>query len=142
MAYTSLEPQMEYFILDGVGYIAYIRYKHWLWAWKERKIVLADPICALDNYSEIISPFIKKYLQCDLCAKLKRVLASVLDKLGYQVNLFGVENKISLTDFSLEGKQRAKLRQWQNKCVREGVTVKESCIDDCNNLEEINSLVR
>ncbi len=60
MAYSSLEPQMEYFMVDGVGYIAYIPYEHWLWAWKERKIVLADPVCALDKYSEMISAFIRK----------------------------------------------------------------------------------
>jgi phosphatidylglycerol lysyltransferase len=139
MAYSSLEPQMEYFMVDGVGYIAYIPYEHWLWAWKERKIVLADPVCALDKYSEIISAFIKKYPNVIFVQSSKNT-ASVLNELGYQVNLFGVENKILLADFSLEGKQRAKLRQWKNKCVREGVTVEESCIDDCNNIEEIKSL--
>jgi len=63
-----------------------------------------------------------------------------LDKLGYQVNLFGIENEIPLADFSLQGKVRAKLRQWRNKCLREGVSIKEACISRCENLEEVKAL--
>jgi len=139
MAYTSLEPQMEYFILEGVGYIAYISFKHWFFAWKERKIVLADPICDVENIQIIIAAFIKKYPNV-IFVQSSKSTATVLDKLGYQVNLFGIENEIPLADFTLQGKARAKLRQWRNKCVREGVMVKEACISDCNNLEEVKAL--
>ncbi len=139
MAYTSLEPQMEYFILEGVGYIAYISFKHWFWAWKERKVVLADPVCSPQNYQNIISAFIKKYPDV-IFVQTSKSTAAVLDKLGYQVNLFGIENKIPLADFTLQGKPRAKLRQWHNKCVREGVIVKEACISTCDNLEEVKRL--
>lgn len=139
MAYTSLEPQMEYFIVDGVGYIAYIRFKHWLWARKERYIVLADPVCSLDNYQQVISAFIKENPDVIFVQSSKET-ASVLDALGYQINLFGVENEISLVDFNLKGKQRAKLRQWKNKCEREGVTVEETPIDVCKNIDKIKAL--
>ncbi len=139
MAYTSLEPQMEYFIIEDVGYIAYISFKHWLFAWKERKVVLADPICDPQNYQSIISAFIKKYPNV-IFVQSSKSTASVLDKLGYQVNLFGIENEIPLADFTLQGKARAKLRQWHNKCVREGVVVKEFCISNCDNLEEVKAL--
>ncbi len=139
MAYTSLEPKMECFTVDGVGYIAYIRFKHWLWARKERHIVLADPICALENYQQIISAFIHKYPDV-IFVQTSKETASVLDKLGYQVNLFGVENEIPLADFTLEGKHRAKLRQWKNKCEREGVIVKERPINACENIDEIKAL--
>ena len=139
MAYTSLEPQMEYFILEDVGYIAYISFKHWFFAWKERKVVLADPVCDPQNYQTIISAFIKKYPGV-IFVQTSKSTASVLDKLGYQVNLFGIENEIPLADFTLQGKPRAKLRQWRNKCVREGVTVKEVCISACDNLDEVKAL--
>ncbi len=139
MAYTSLEPQMEYFIIEDVGYIAYIRYRHWFWARKERKVVLADPICAVEDYSVIINAFIKKYPDV-IFVQSSKDTASVLDKLGYQVNLFGVENEIPLLDFNLQGKHRAKLRQWKNKCEREGVTVKETCISDVENMPDIKAL--
>ncbi len=139
MAYTSLEPQMEYFIVEGVGYIAYISFKHWFFAWKERKVVLADPVCDPQNYQSIITAFIKKYPNV-IFVQASKPTASILDKLGYQVNLFGIENEIPLADFSLQGKPRAKLRQWRNKCVREGVTVKEGCISVCDNLDEVKAL--
>jgi phosphatidylglycerol lysyltransferase len=100
---------------------------------------LANPICALDDYSKIISAFIQKYPKTFFVQTSKET-ASVLDKLGYKANIFGVENNISLADFSLAGKQRAKLRQWKNKCEREGVLVEERSIEQCENIEEINVL--
>ena len=139
MAYTSLEPEMEYFEIQGLGYIAFIRFKHWLWAWKERKIVLADPVCDVENYQQIITAFIEKHPNV-IFVEASKALAEALDKMGYQVNQFGVETEILLPDFDLKGKLRAKLRQWRNKCEREGVIVKEQLIEDCSNQEEINAL--
>lgn len=139
MAYTSLEPQMETFILEGVGYIAFIRFKHFLWARKERQIVLADPICAVNNYKKLIRAFTEKYPNV-IFVQSSKDTASVLTELGFQANLFGVENEISLLDFSLKGKYRAKLRQWKNKCEREGVRVEEKPISACENIDEITAL--
>jgi len=139
MAYTSLEPDMEYFVLEGVGYIAYTTVKHWFWARKERKVVLADPVCDEKNYQKIISLFIKEY-PCVVFMEASRELAKILDGMGYEVNQFGVETDLPLENFDLKGKKRAKLRQWRNKCQREGVTVKEQAIEDCKNTEEIRRL--
>jgi len=139
MAYTSLEPDMEYFIEEGIGYIAYISFKHWFWAWKERKIVLADPICDKVNTARIITSFIKKYPDV-IFVEASKGLAQILDALGYQVNKFGIETEIPLTDFDLKGKHRAKLRQWRNKCQREGVQIREQNIEACDNIDEVRSL--
>ena len=139
MAYTSLEPDMEYFIEEGVGYIAYISFKHWFWAWKERKIILADPVCDKVNTAKIITSFIKKYPNV-IFVEASKDLAVVLDGLGYQVNKFGIETEISLTGFDLKGKHRAKLRQWKNKCQREGVQVSERNIEACDNIDEVRAL--
>ncbi len=139
MAYTSLEPDMEYHIEEGLGYIAYISYKHWFWAWKERKIVLADPICDKADAAKIITSFIKKYPNV-IFVEASKELAKILSDLGYQVNQFGIETEIPIADFSLKGKQRAKLRQWRNKCHREGVVVHEQNIEDCKNIEEVRTL--
>lgn len=139
MAYTSLEPTLEYYEMEGLGYIAFIRFKHWLWAWKERKIVLADPVCAVENYPKIITAFLKKNTNV-IFVEASKELAETLDKLGFQVNQFGIETDIPVTDFNLKGKARAKLRQWKNKCDREGVVIKEALIEDCQNLDEIKQL--
>ncbi len=139
MAYTSLEPEMEYFIVDGLGYIAYISFKHWLWARDERKIVLADPLCVPENYQKIIQLFLTKYPNVIFVQSSKR-MAEVLHRESFQINQFGIETEIPLKDFSLKGKHRAKLRQWQNKCKREGVVIKEQPIDTCKNIDEIKVL--
>ena len=139
MAYTSLEPEMEYFIVDGLGYIAYISFKHWFWARSERKIVLADPFCDVSNYQNLLQLFLEKYPNTVFVQSSKK-MAEVLCGLGLQVNQFGIETEIPIAGFSLKGKHRAKLRQWQNKCKREGVIISELPIDECQNLDEIKSL--
>ncbi len=139
MAYTSLEPTMKYFVMEGVGYIAYIDFKHWLWSRKERKIVLADPVCDPENFRIILDSFIHKFHDV-VFVQASRAFALVLDEAGYQTNIFGIETEIALPDFTLAGKQRAKLRQWQNKCKREGVVVIEKNIDEIEDQQAINQI--
>lgn len=141
MAYTSLEPEMEYFEIEGVGYLAYISFKHWFWAWKDRKIVLADPMCDPQNYRKMIVAFTQKFPNVTFVAT-SLSFSKVLESLGLQVNQFGIDTEITLSDFSLSGKKRAKLRQWKNKCEREGVSVLEQTIDNCSNSHEIKTLSR
>ncbi|MEE9446014.1 MAG: DUF2156 domain-containing protein [Cocleimonas sp.] len=149
MAYTSLEPEMEYFVVDGMGYIAYISFKHWFWAWSERKIVLADPLCDTQNYREIIKLFLKKYPDVIFVQSSKQMAEALhqgnynqdgISQKGLQINQFGIETEIPIQGFSLKGKHRAKLRQWQNKCKREGVLIKEQPINECKNIDEIKTL--
>ncbi len=140
MAYTSLEPSLEYFLIDGLGYIAFNRYKHWFWSLnKERIIVLADPICALENMHELLGQFLAKYPN-SIFVQSSRAFAEVLDKKGFQVNQFGIETDLPVANFELAGKARAKLRQWRNKCQREGVIIVEKTISQCTNQDEIKEL--
>ena len=139
MAYTTLEPDMEYFVVEGLGYIAYISFKHWFWARDERKIVLADPLCDEANYQKIIQLFLKKHPNT-IFVQSSKTMAEVLKKENLQINQFGIETEIPLANFSLKGKHRAKLRQWQNKCKREGVVIKEQAINECTNMAEIEAL--
>lgn len=139
MAYTSLEPEMKYFVMEGIGYIAYIDFKHWLWARQERKVVLADPICAHENFADILTAFTNKFTNV-IFVQASREFAKILDSAGFQTNVFGVETEISIKDFSLSGKKRAKLRQWQNKCKREGVNIIEQKIDDIDDLQVVKQI--
>jgi len=139
MAYTSLEPGLEFFLLDDVGYIAFKRFKDWFWAFNERIIVLADPICSNDNTELILDEFLQKYSNV-IFVQSSRRFAEVLDKKGFQVNQFGIETDLYTADFDLAGKARAKLRQWQNKCQREGVSVVEQSLSEFSNHNEIKTL--
>lgn len=139
MAYTGLEPHMQHFILDDIGYIAHSEYKHWLWARKGRQIVIADPVCSPDDYYEITSRFIEKYPHV-LFVQASQSFAVVLHDMGLQVNEFGYETDILVKDFSLKGKYRAKLRQWQNKCHREGLKVREESFSKYQHPQQIEEL--
>lgn len=139
MAYTTLEPTLDHFILEGVGYIAFIHFKHWLWSWKDRFMVLADPVCAKKDYPVIIHAFIKKHPHV-IFVEASYALASTLDQMGYQVNQFGIETELPVSEFNLKGKHRAKLRQWSNKCKREGVEIVEQAIEDVANLDAVKAL--
>lgn len=139
MAYTSFEPTLEHFLIDGLGYIAFKPFKHWFWAMKERVIVLADPICAPENTLELLNQFLEKYSN-PIFVQSSRPFAEVLDKKGFQVNQFGIETDLLAADFQLAGKARAKLRQWRNKCQREGVVVVEKPINEYLNQDEIKAL--
>lgn len=141
MAYTGLEPDMQHFILEGIGYIAYSEYRHWLWARGGRQIVIADPICSPENYTEIINQFIKKNPNV-LFVHSSLEFAKVLQKMGFEVNEFGYETNIVIDGFNLKGKHRAKLRQWQNKCTREGLEVTETTFSTYPKPEEIEQLSR
>lgn len=139
MAYTSLEPSLEYFLLDDIGYIAFKRFKDWFWSFKERVIVLADPICDNENIQILLDQFLNKYPNV-IFVQSSRGFAEVLDKKGFQVNQFGIETDLLSSNFDLKGKARAKLRQWRNKCQREGVSIIEKPIEECSNLDEVNAL--
>lgn len=139
MAYTGLEPHMQHFVLDDIGYIAHSEYKHWFWARKGRQIVVADPVCSPEHYRKMVTCFIKKYPRV-LFVQSSRKFAEVLHSMGFQVNEFGYETDIPIEGFSLKGKYRAKLRQWQNKCKREGLVVEEVSFNDYPKPDDISQL--
>ncbi|MEZ5536578.1 MAG: DUF2156 domain-containing protein [Thiolinea sp.] len=137
LTYSVLQPGMEYYIEEGVGFIAYYSFRHFLLAPRGRKIVLGDPVCAPDQTEGMLQRFIALHkrvvvLQC------RANTGKAMDALGYEVNMFGKECELPLP-FPLAGKERAKLRQWRNKCEREGVVVEERAMSACD-LTEVENL--
>ena len=124
MAYSSLQEGLEYEVVEDIGFIAYLTFKHFFWSRKGVKIVLADPLCDKRHYKKLVMHFIAKYTNV-IFVQSSDAFASVLNNLGYEVNQFGIETDLLIQDFDLKGKHRSKLRQWRNKCKREGVEVKE-----------------
>ena len=133
LAYSTLQ-DLDYFIDENRGYIAYSSFKHPLFSRNEKKMVLADPISARKDYQAIIESFLD--LNSDsVFLQISRGAAEVLDAYGLQVNQMGIETELNLEGFSAKGASRSKLRQWRNKCLREGVTVEEKSISDVNFFE-------
>jgi phosphatidylglycerol lysyltransferase len=137
LSYSVLQQGMEYYIEEGVGFIAYYSFRHFLLAPLGRKIVLADPVCAPDQVEGMLERFIALHKRVILLQCTTKT-AKAMDALGYEANMFGKECELPIP-FELAGKNRAKIRQWRNKCEREGVVVEERAISDCD-LAEVERL--
>jgi phosphatidylglycerol lysyltransferase len=140
MAYSGLQAGLEYFFIEDIGYISYLRYKHLLFAPnKGRIIVLANPICAKENYQLLLQQFLNAHPSA-MFIQISRQIAVILDQLGYQINQFGIETEIPVQHYDLKGKSKSSLRQWRNKCRREAVEIEEIDLSQYNELAEIKSL--
>ena len=139
LSYSLFQAGMQHYVEPDIGFIAYYAFWHPLLAPFGRKIVLTQPICAPEHSRAMLARFIARYkrvivLQCDVAN------ATHLSEMGYEVNMVGQECELPFP-YKLAGKRRAKLRQWRNKCEREGVVVEERAISECD-ADEIKALSR
>lgn len=123
LSYSVLQAGMQYHIEEGIGFVAYYPFRHWFWAPLGRDIVLTDPVCADQDAEGLLKRFLEQHpntivLQCSAR------IGKILENLGYEVNHMGQECVLPVP-FVLDGKDRSKLRQWRNKCVREQVVIEE-----------------
>jgi len=139
MSYSSLQEELHHFVLEGIGYIAYLPFRHFLWSPRGHRIVIGDPICDPQHYSLILEAFLAESERA-IFVHIGLPCGDVLAKLGVQVNGFGIETTLPCNDFELGGKARAKLRQWRNKCQREGVVIKEQNIESFAEVATVKEL--
>jgi len=139
MSYSSLQKELRHFVLDGIGYISYLPFKHLFWSLRGQRIVIGDPICDPEHYTKILSAFFEETQRATF-VHIGVKCGDALTELGIQVNGFGIETKLPCNNFDLSGKARAKLRQWRNKCQREDVTVVERNIDSLESTEPVKAL--
>jgi lysylphosphatidylglycerol synthetase-like protein (DUF2156 family) len=127
LAYSTLQPGLEYLIDESRGYCAFRSFHHGVLAPRGMKCVLADPISDPADHAFFVRetkqlhPYLA-YLQ------VSRNFALALESQGLRVNQMGIDTDIPLENFSIRGNARSSLRQWRNKCAREGVTVEEKPI--------------
>ena len=105
LSYSSLQAGMQYYLEEGIGFIAYLPFRHPLFAPLGRKIILADPICALDQAEGLLQRFIQLHKRV-IVLQCTAPIGQVLEKLGYEVNHFGQETELPIP-FDLAGKERA-----------------------------------
>jgi phosphatidylglycerol lysyltransferase len=124
MAYSTLQPGLDYLIDNKRGYIAFLSYRHPVFSRTTQQIVLANPVSSADDYERMYYDFIRKYPSA-MFVQFDARLAEVIHHNKRQVNQFGIETELYLNRFSLSGRSAAKLRQWKNKAIREEVTATE-----------------
>ncbi|MBN7771401.1 DUF2156 domain-containing protein [Marinobacter daepoensis] len=122
-SFSTLQPGMQYFDVEGVGYIAYMR----KWG---GTFVLSDPVCAPDRFPVILERFHQKFPN----ACYIQVSKPVVDFLHLRFDLygtqFGSESRIDLHKWTLSGKKKQILRTALNQAEKNGITVRERFSDD------------
>ncbi|MBY0552278.1 MAG: DUF2156 domain-containing protein [Candidatus Obscuribacterales bacterium] len=118
LAYSSLQEDVETFLVPGIGYLSYAR------VGGNTAVVLADPICAAENKKQLIQEFAERFHD-PIFVHISRDTAKVLDELHYTVNEIGLETIIDPRSFSLKGQKKEFLRSQRNRARKDHVTVVE-----------------
>ncbi len=112
VSFGTLQPGMGYLHWPEVGYLAY------------RKqggvaFVLGDPVCKPADAPLLVLHAEKILGRCAFF-QLSRAVAYPLAPLGYYVNSYGVEMRIDLPEWSLQGQTRKNLRAACRQCHEYG----------------------
>lgn len=122
-SFSTLQPDMEYFDMPGIGYVGYMR----KWGCT---FVLSDPVCAPENFEVILKAFHKKHPNTCYMQVTKPVVDILHGNFGFYGTQFGSESRIDLRDWSLKGKKKQVLRTAINQAEKQGMTVRERFSDD------------
>lgn len=122
MAFSTMQPDMEYFDVPGIGYIAYARY----WG---MQFVLSDPVCDPKHFEMMLERFVLRFPNAVFAQVSKTVVDLLHGKYGFYGTQFGSEAKIPLQDWSLRGSKKQIIRTAVNQAKAQGVEVKEGPFD-------------
>lgn len=118
MAFSALQPGMEFFDLKNVGYIAFR--KQWGCV-----VCLGDPICARQDTGRLLEAFFEKYPDPVFIQVSPDAARRIREKTGFYTTQFGRESVIDLQNWSLSGKKKQVIRTAVNHAKRAGITIRE-----------------
>jgi lysylphosphatidylglycerol synthetase-like protein (DUF2156 family) len=122
MSFSTMQPDMAYFELPGVGYIAYAQY----WG---MQFALADPVCAPEQRAPLIDRFLERFPRAVFVQVSKAVVDHLHGRHGYYGTQFGSESKIALSDWSLRGARKQIVRTAVNGARSQGIEIREGGFD-------------
>jgi len=117
-SFTTLQPDLNYFDMLSIGYIAFT--KHY-----GVTIVLSDPVCSVAHFSLMVHAFHRHFpgaIYLQVSAKLIDILAN---EMGYYVSQMGVEYKIPLAIWNSSGKSKKTIRTSVNQANVRGIEIRE-----------------
>jgi lysylphosphatidylglycerol synthetase-like protein (DUF2156 family) len=132
LAYPTLQAGMEYFV-DDCGYIAYVTAQHPVFAHKPKPITFSDPVCAPQDFPEIIGRFLTTYPHA-VFACVSETCAEVLRGMNFKVNCIGYEVELPIQTYNTKGnwKELDLIKRSRNEAKREGITIREENIENVN----------
>ena len=118
MAFSTMQPNIKYFDVTGIGYIAYTC--HW-----GIKFVLSDPICDSKHLEIILNLFVQKFPRALFVQVSKSIVDILHRKHSYYGTQCGSESKVPLNDWNLRGKKKNIIRTAVNQAKIQGIEIKE-----------------
>ena len=131
LSYSTLQPEMDYFDVDGVGYLAYqVKFG--------RRFVLGDPVCAPADRPRLIERFLAEnkgavFLPVQLDSA--RVLHEAFGLFATQV---GCETRLDLDRWSPRGRRMRNFRRAAHHAQRQGVVVAEEPAADPDEIRRVS----
>lgn len=122
MSFSTMQPDMAYFEMPGIGYIAYAQY----WG---MQFALADPVCAPSHREELLDRFLQQHPRALFVQVSKAVVDHLHGRHGYYGTQFGSEAKIALADWSLRGARKQIIRTAVNGARAQGIEIREGGFD-------------
>lgn len=119
MAFSTLQPDMSYFDVPGVGYIAYAR--HW-----GMRFALADPVCHPHHRNLMLDRFLAHYPDALFVQVSKAVVDHLHQRHDYYGTQFGSESKVDLANWSTRGAKKQIIRTAVNQARNQGIEIHES----------------
>ncbi|MEW9900179.1 DUF2156 domain-containing protein [Chitinivorax sp. PXF-14] len=121
-SFSTMQSDMEYFDVPGIGYIAYARY----WG---MQFVLGDPVCEPKYFEPMLTKFLKRFPNA-LFAQVSKPIVDILHQsFSYYGTQFGSESKVSLSDWNLRGSKKQIIRTAINQARAQGIEIKEGPFD-------------
>lgn len=119
MSFSTLQPNMHYFDLPGVGFIAYSQ------KWGTR-YALADPVCHQKDREKLIRAFLNDSRNAVFVQISQEVAELISEKFGFYSTQFGLETTVDLEKWDLKGKKKQVLRTSINQAKKAGVVFEEN----------------
>ncbi|WP_320174554.1 DUF2156 domain-containing protein [Maridesulfovibrio sp.] len=136
MSYSTTQPGLKHALYESIGYISWLEVRNFLQG--RSAVVLSDPVADSTHQLFLIKKLEERLGQITL-VQISKTLAEKLFNERYSVYQIGVETELDIQTYSLSGKAKSSLRQWNNKGQKSGLIVEEKELSEVNR-KEINRL--
>jgi lysylphosphatidylglycerol synthetase-like protein (DUF2156 family) len=123
MAFSTMQPDLEYFDIPGIGYLAYARYLGMTFA-------LSDPICNAQHVETMLDRFVERFPNAMFAQVTKNIADIMHRRHGYYGTQFGSESKVPLSNWDLRGRKKQIIRTAVNQAKEQGVEIREGPFDE------------
>lgn len=131
LSYSTLQPGMRYFDVDGVGYIAYqVKFG--------RRFVLGDPICTPGDMSLLIERFLAENSNSVFLPVPVESAVLLHEAFGFFATQIGCETYLELASWSPRGRRMRNFRRAVAHADRLGIEVTEVEVVDPDEVRHVS----